>query len=113
MACHPEQFENMEDLLIIPGVFDRLVEAKILASVSPPMVPNTSVQTITPTQPVMVVPQVPELNAPSINSSFEASSKNEGKWLWILLVGGIAAYVFRYEIGYYITGKPNRKYPRY
>jgi hypothetical protein len=103
----------MEDLLKIPGVFDRLIEAKILPSASPPIVPNTPVQTITPTQPEMVVPQVPELTAPSNNSSFESSPKNEGKWLWVLLVGGIAAYVFRHEIGYYFLGRPNRKYPRY
>ena len=101
----------MEDVLKIPGVLDRMLEAKIVPVVAAPAVPTVLVQTITPTQ-MVDVPPLPEINAPSFSSSLNSTSKKGGKWGWILL-GGIAIFVFRYEIGYYVFGKPNRKYPRY
>ena len=103
----------MEDLLKIPGVFDRLVEAKILPATQPPLIPKNPIKTIAPTQQVVNVPEVPELIAPRINPSVKTNSKNEVKWALILLVGGIAAIALRYEIGYYVFGKPNQKYPGY
>lgn len=101
----------MEDVLKIPGVLDRMLEAKIVPVVAAPSVPAVPVQTITATQ-MVDVPPMPEINVPAISSSLNSTSKKGGKWGWILL-GGIAIYVFRYEIGYYVFGKPNRKYPRY
>ena len=101
----------MEDVLKIPGVLDRMVEAKIVPPLTSPAVSNIPVQTIAPTQ-VVNVPPMPEINVPAISSSLNSTSKKGGKWGWILL-GGIAIFVFRYEIGYYVFGKPNRKYPRY
>jgi hypothetical protein len=85
-----------------------MVEAKIVPAVTAPAVHTVPVQIMTPTQ-MVDVPPVPEI---TISSSLTPTSKKGGKWGWILL-GGIVIFVFRYEIGYYVFGKPNRKYPRY
>jgi len=98
----------MEDLLKIPGVLDRMVEAKLMPPVTASSVPIIPVQEITPTTPVVAVTQAPEIIVPAINS---IAPKKGGKWVY--WVGGaiVLGYIFRHEIGYYIFKKPNKKYP--
>jgi hypothetical protein len=86
-----------------------MVEAKIAPSVVTPPVSITPVQTPS----VFISPKVQQVTGPIPASSVNPKSKKGGKWLLIFFISGIAIYTFRYEIGYYIFGKPNKKYPLY
>jgi hypothetical protein len=106
----------MEDVLKIPGVFERMMDANILSPTTVRAAPKIPVQTVAamvqiapPIVPNASVSQAPEVIVPQISAV--ASRKVDNKVYW--LVGGlILAIIFRYEIGYYVFGKPNKKYPR-
>ena len=96
----------MEDVLKIPGVLDRMIEAKLMPAVTASAAPIIPVQVIAPTVPVVTVPQMPEVIVP-VNNSIAPK--------WGYWVGGaiLLGFIFRYEIGYFVFKKPNKKYPRY
>jgi hypothetical protein len=87
----------MEVFLEIPGLLDRMVEANLIPSAA-----TFQIQDVASAGPVIpnTMPQAPV-------------SKTDGTWVYLL--GGllVLGYIFRYEIEYYILGKPNKKYPKY
>ena len=96
----------MEDILKIPGLLDRMVEANVMPPVLPLVVPDVITEI-----PVINAPHTFDIMIPGNNSQVSSVSTNGGKVL--LYFGGalLLCYLFRYEIGFYVLGKPNKKYP--
>ncbi len=98
----------MENVIEIPGLLERMVEAKILPPATPLSIPDVvPVATVLPN----TIPQTQVLASP--NTTVAAVSKKGGTWGYWLGGALVLGYLFRYEIGYYILGKPNKKYPKY
>jgi hypothetical protein len=96
----------MEDILRIPGLLDRMVEANVMPPDFSLVVPDVTTEI-----PVINAPHTSDIMIPGNFSQESSVSTNGGKVL--LFIGGafLLCYLFRYEIGYYVLGKPNKKYP--
>ena len=98
----------MENVLEIPGLLDRMVEANLIPPAAPLQIPDVApVASVIPN----TIPQTPVLV--STNTTVAAVSKKSGTWGYWLGGALVLGFLFRYEIGYYILGKPNKKYPKY
>ncbi len=92
----------MEIITEIPGLLERMVEAKVMPPVAfaapplPPMPPSVS------------IPQMPAA-IPPVGSAIRKGNNNNK----LFLIGGtlVLVYMFRYEIQYYLFRIPNKKYP--
>jgi hypothetical protein len=93
----------MEILTEIPGLLDRMIEAKIMPPVAVAAPP------LPPVAPSVSIPQVPAA-IPPVGSAIRKGN-NSTK---LILIGGtlLLAYLCRHEIEYYIFGIPNKKYPQ-